>query len=65
MVTSSEIEFAYVPVIFQGNYLGHFTVGQDYPYYGILYSLGRAEVNVKDNFGVWHSFYYTEPFPQA
>ena|GEM_PF-758624 len=63
-VTATEIQFEAVPVTFSGNYIGHFTQGQSYPYYEDAAAGGQRGINVKDNFGVWHSFGYRVSTPQ-
>ncbi|MCH3964480.1 MAG: LysM peptidoglycan-binding domain-containing protein [Clostridium sp.] len=61
MVNSSKIHFDAVPVIFSGNYTRHYTEDKSYPYYADAASGGQRGINVKDNFGVWHSFGYRVP----
>jgi hypothetical protein len=62
-VTDRELQFDAAPVVFQGNYTGHYTMGQSYPYYSEAASGGQRGVTVKDNFGVWHIFGYHIPLP--
>lgn len=59
--TNSEIQFDGAPVVFSGNYAGHYTAGQSYPYYSDAASGGQRGITVKDNFGIWHSFGYHAP----
>ncbi|MCI1995522.1 MAG: LysM peptidoglycan-binding domain-containing protein [Clostridium luticellarii] len=61
MVNSDQIRFDAVPVTFHGDYAGHYTEGRNYPYYTDAASGGQRGINVKDNFGVWHSFGYRVP----
>jgi len=60
-VTPDQILFDAVPVVFSGNYLGRFFPGQNYPYYEDAAMGGQRFLNVKDNFGIWHSFAYRVP----
>jgi hypothetical protein len=60
-VTGSELQFDAAPVVFAGNYVGHYTTGGSYPYYADAASGGQRGITVKDNFGVWHSFGYHVP----
>lgn len=60
-VTDRELQFDAAPVVFQGNYTGHYTVGQSYPYYSGAAAGGQRGITVKDNFGVWHIFGYHVP----
>lgn len=60
-VTPIGIQFDSAPVVFSGNYTGHFTAGKSYPYYSEAASGGQRGVTVKDNFGVWHTFGYHVP----
>jgi hypothetical protein len=60
-VTSREIQFDAAPVTFSGNYTGHYTAGQSYPYYSESASGGQRGITVRDNFGVWHIFGYHVP----
>jgi hypothetical protein len=60
-VTESELQFDAAPVVFPGNYTGHYTVGQSYPYYPEAASGGQRGITVKDNFGLWHIFGYHVP----
>jgi len=60
-ITESQIAFDAAPVAFSGDYRGHFTAGQSYPYYAEAASGGQRGITVKDNFGVWHSFGYHVP----
>lgn len=60
-VTPTQILFEAVPVVFYGNYVGHFFAGQNYPYYQDAAMGGQRGITVKDNFGVWHSFGYRVP----
>jgi LysM repeat protein len=62
-VTDREIQFDAAPVVFSGNYLGHYTTGKSYPYYSEAASGGQRGITVKDNFGVWHIFGYHVPLP--
>lgn len=64
-VTPREIRFEAVPVTFAGAFRGHFTAGRRYPYYVDASMGGRRTLNVKDNFGVWHSLNYREQTPQS
>ncbi|MEG6589539.1 LysM peptidoglycan-binding domain-containing protein [Paenibacillus barengoltzii] len=64
-VTPREIRFEAVPVTFTGAFRGHFTAGRRYPYYVDASMGGRRTLNVKDNFGVWHSLNYREQTPQS
>lgn len=59
--TSRELQFDAAPVIFSGNYSGHYTVGKRYPYYSDAAAGGQRGITVKDDFGVWHSFGYHVP----
>ena len=61
MVNSGQIRFDAVPVNISGDYVGHYTEGKNYPYYADAASGGQRGINVKDNFGVWHSFGYRVP----
>ncbi|CAB1241184.1 Gamma-D-glutamyl-L-diamino acid endopeptidase 1 [Clostridiaceae bacterium BL-3] len=61
MVNSGQIRFDVVPVNISGDYVGHYTEGKNYPYYADAASGGQRGINVKDNFGVWHSFGYRVP----
>jgi LysM repeat protein len=63
-VTAGSIRFAASPVSFSGDYRGHFTQGQSYSYFIDAAMGGRRSINVRDNFGVWHSFGYQVPVPQ-
>lgn len=60
-VTSEQIRFDAVPVTFSGDHVGHYTEGRSYPYYTDAASGGQRGINVRDNFGVWHSFAYRVP----
>lgn len=60
-VTERQIRFNAVNVAFSGNYSGHYTSGKSYPYYTDASSGGQRGINVRDNFGVWHSFNYRVP----
>jgi LysM repeat protein len=60
-VTGSELQFDAAPVVFAGNFVGHYTAGSSYPYYADAASGGQRGITVKDNFGVWHSFGYHVP----
>lgn len=64
-VSPREIRFEIVPVTFAGAYRGHFTASRRYPYYVDASMGGRRTINVKDNFGVWHSFNYKEQTPRS
>lgn len=57
-VTANEIQFDAAPVVFTGNYIGHYTAGQSYPYYADSAAGGQRGITVRDNFNVWHSFGY-------
>lgn len=59
--TNSELQFDAAPVVFPGNYAGHYTAGRSYPYYSDAAMGGQRGITVKDNFGVWHSFGYHVP----
>lgn len=63
-VTARELQFDAAPVVFSGNYMGHYTAGKSYPYYLDAAMGGQRGITVKDNFGVWHSFGYRVPLPQ-
>lgn len=60
-VTPTQLLFDAVSVVFKGNYTGHFTPGENYPYYLDAAMGGQRGITVKDNFGVWHSFDYRVP----
>lgn len=60
-VTPIQILFDAVPVVFSGNYIGHFLPAQNYPYYLDAAMGGQRGITVKDNFGVWHTFGYRVP----
>ncbi|WP_040205862.1 LysM peptidoglycan-binding domain-containing protein [Neobacillus jeddahensis] len=60
-ITDRELQFEAAPVTFTGNYQGHYTAGKSYPYYAEAAMGGQRGINVKDNFGVWHSFGYRVP----
>ncbi len=60
-VTAEELKFADKPQVFKGDYAGRFTVGKQYKYYPDASAGGKRYYNVKDNFGVWISFQYSEP----
>ena len=60
-VTDSELQFDAAPVVFSGNYTGHYTAGLSYPYYPEAAAGGQRGITVKDNFGVWHIFGYHVP----
>jgi hypothetical protein len=60
-VTPTQLLFDVVPVVFSGNYMGHFLPAQNYPYYLDAAMGGQRGITVKDNFGVWHSFGYRVP----
>lgn len=62
-VTDRQIQFDAAPAVFSGNYTGHYTAGQSYPYYAEAASGGQRGITVKDNFGVWHIFGYHVPLP--
>lgn len=62
-VTDRQIQFDAAPAVFSGNYLGHYTAGQSYPYYAEAASGGQRGITVKDNFGVWHIFGYHVSLP--
>lgn len=62
-VTDKEVQFDAAPVVFSGNYRGHYTTGKSYPYYADAASGGQRGITVKDNFGVWHIFGYHVPLP--
>ena len=47
--------------VFSGDYNGQFTADKNYPYFGDADMGGKRYYNVKDNFGVWVVFKYTEP----
>lgn len=64
-VTPRDIRFEAAPVTFAGAFRGHFTAGRRYPFYQDAAMGGRRSLNVKDNFGVWHSFNYTVQTPQS
>lgn len=63
-VTDSQVEFDAAPAVFSGNYIGHYSAGQSYPYYAEAASGGQRGITVKDNFGVWHIFGYHVPLQQ-
>jgi hypothetical protein len=60
-VTAKQLKFAGKSQIFSGDYTGQFTAGKSYPYFGDADMGGKRYYNVKDNFGVWVVFKYTEP----
>ena len=60
-VTAEELKFADKPQVFKGDYAGRFTTGKQYKYYPDASAGGKRYYNVKDNFGVWISFQYSEP----
>ncbi|TVY05586.1 LysM peptidoglycan-binding domain-containing protein [Paenibacillus cremeus] len=60
-VTNQEIQFEAAPVTFQGNYSGHYTMGNSYPYYSDASMGGKRSITVKDNFGIWHMFAFQDP----
>lgn len=60
-VTDREIQFDAAPVVFSGNYTGHYDAGRSYPYYPDSAAGGQRGITVKDNFGIWHSFGYHVP----
>jgi hypothetical protein len=62
-ITTAEIQFDAAPVVFPGNFLGHYTLQKSYPYYPSAASGGQRGISVKDNFGVWHLFGYHIPLP--
>lgn len=64
-VTPREIRFEAVLVTFAGAFRGHYTAGRRYPYYPDAAMGGRRSITVKDNFGVWHAFNYTEHTPPS
>ncbi len=63
-VTRSQLQFDAAPVVFSGNYRRRYTENQSYPYYSDSAAGGQRGINVKDNFGIWHSFGYRVPLPQ-
>lgn len=62
-LSNSQIQFDAAPVTFSGNYTGHYTAGQSYPYYSEAASGGQRGITARDNFGVWHIFGYHIPLP--
>lgn len=62
-VTDRELQFDAAPAVFTGNYTGHYTAGQRYPYYPEAAAGGQRGITVKDNFGVWHIFGYHVTLP--
>lgn len=63
-LTERELQFDAAPAIFAGNYQGHYTEGDSYPYYLDAAMGGQRGLNVKDNFGIWHTFVYRVTLPQ-
>ena len=58
-ISDNEIQFDVVKKrSFTGNYRGHYTAGKSYHYYLDAAMGGQRGINVKDDFGVWHSFFY-------
>ncbi len=62
-ISDREIRFDAAPAVFSGNYTGHYTQGQSYPFYSESASGGQRGITVRDNFGVWHIFGYHVPLP--
>jgi LysM repeat protein len=60
LVNDRQLRFEAVPVTFEGNFKGHYSVGVDYPYYLEAAMGGRRSISVEDNFGLWHTFNYRE-----
>lgn len=60
-VTANEMRFEAAPATFSGDYRGHYTMGESYPYYADAAMGGQRGITVKDNFGVWHAFSYRVP----
>ena len=61
MLTGTEIMFSAAPVTFSGNYLCLYSLNEDYAYYIDAAIGGQRNLNVRDNFGIWHTFSYREP----
>ena len=55
-ISDREILFDAAPAVFSGNYTGHYTQGQSYPFYSESASGGQRGITVRDNFGVWAYF---------
>jgi hypothetical protein len=61
-VTTKELKFVGKPQVFKGDYTGQFTANKKYRYFADASMGGKRYYNVKDNFGVWVTFKYVEPF---
>ncbi len=63
-VTDNELQFDAVPIVFSGDYQGHYTPGKSYPFYADAAMGGQRGITVKDNFGIWHTFGYRVPISE-